>query len=116
MNLSGNKIVYNDFDIFSAFEEDGVVVAQIQSLARANDPIYEFGFRFMGGSSEQERIWHHVLTQLANQLGATGSVDMSTTCVDSRLQWSKASNVWHNAMIRSSINMPVRLINRLFGK
>ena len=99
-----------------AFEEDGVVVAQIQSLARANDPIYEFGFRFMGGSSEQEKIWHHVLTQLADHLDAKGEVKMQTTCVDSRLQWAKVSNVWHNAMIRSSINLPVRLINRLFAK
>ncbi|HUE76058.1 MAG TPA: hypothetical protein VMP10_04450, partial [Chloroflexota bacterium] len=29
---------------FSAFEEDGCTVAQVQSIARASDPIYEIGF------------------------------------------------------------------------
>ncbi|MEJ2749341.1 MAG: hypothetical protein P8183_15770, partial [Anaerolineae bacterium] len=46
------------FNTFSAYEADETVIAQIQSLARANDPVYEFGFRFMGGSKEQEKIWH----------------------------------------------------------
>ncbi|HSN78024.1 MAG TPA: hypothetical protein VL334_23360, partial [Anaerolineae bacterium] len=33
------------FNTCSVLDEDGVTVCQIQSLARANDPIYEFGFR-----------------------------------------------------------------------
>jgi hypothetical protein len=104
------------FNTFSAYEADGVVVAQIQSLARANDPIYEFGFRFMGGSKEQEKIWYHVLTQLARQLGISGQVEMDKNCVDTRLQWSRAKNVWHNAMLRSTMNLPVRLTQRLFKR
>jgi hypothetical protein len=100
------------FNTFSAYEVDGVVVAQIQSLARANDPIYEFGFRFMGGSKEQEKIWHHVLTRLAGQLDVSGQVEMDKVCVDTRLQWGRAKNVWHNAMIRSTVNLPVRLIRQ----
>ncbi len=48
---------------FSAYEEDGRTVAQVQSLARANDPIYEIGFRLVG-STEQERIWTHVSSPL----------------------------------------------------
>jgi hypothetical protein len=102
------------FNTFSAYEADGAVVAQIQSLARANDPIYEFGFRFMGGSQEQEKIWHHVLTGLAGQLGAKGEVDIEKTCVDSRLQWAWAKNIWHNAMIRSTMNLPVRFVQNIF--
>ena len=103
------------FNTFSAYEAEGVVVAQIQSLARANDPIYEFGFRFMGGSREQEKIWHHVLSQLANQLGVTGHIEMDKNCVDTRLQWSQAKNIWHNAMIRSTMNLPARAVRRVFG-
>ena len=103
------------FNTFSAYEADGVVMAQIQSLARANDPIYEFGFRFMGGSKEQEKIWHHVLSQLANQLGGKGHIEMDKNCVDTRLQWSQAKNVWHNAMIRSTMNLPARAVRRVFG-
>ena len=104
------------FNTFSAYEQDGTTVAQIQSLARANDPIYELGFRFMGGSAQQERIWHHVLGQLAAQFDVAGQVQMQKTCVDSRLQWSKTKNVWHNAMIRSTLNLPLRTTKRLFGR
>jgi len=104
------------FNTFSAFEADGVTTAQIQSLARANDPIYEFGFRFLGGSSQQEIIWHHVLSQLADQFGAPAEVTMQKTCVDNRIQWSQAKNVWHNAMIRSTLNLPVRTAQRVIGR
>jgi hypothetical protein len=101
------------FNTFSAFDQDGTTVAQIQSLARANDPIYEFGFRFMGGSAQQERIWHHVLGQLAAQFDIAGQVQMQKTCVDTRLQWAQAKNVWQNAMIRSTLNLPLRTARRL---
>src|SRR5918911_1162095 len=52
---------------FSAFGDDAdptTIVAQVQSMARANDPIYELGFK-LGGSRAQEEIWTHVLTSLA---------------------------------------------------
>ena len=101
------------FNTFSAYEADGTVIAQIQSLARANDPVYEFGFRFMGGSKEQEKIWHHVLTQLGQHMGIRGQVEMEKVCVDTRLQWSRAKNVWHNAMIRSTLHLPVRLAQKV---
>ena len=104
------------FNTFSAYAEDGVTIAQIQSLARANDPIYEFGFRFMGGSSQQEKIWHHVLTQLAAQFSVPAQVTTQKTCVDNRLQWSQAKNVWHNALIRSTLNLPLRTARRVFGR
>ena len=41
------------FNTFSAFEEEGETVAQVQSLGRANDPIYEMGYRLMGGASNK---------------------------------------------------------------
>ena len=97
------------FNTFSAFVEDGVTFAQIQSLARANDPIFEFGFRFMGGSKQQENIWRHVLTALAANLSVTAQVEMRKVCVDSRVQWSQAKNVWHNSIIRTALNTPRRL-------
>ena len=104
------------FNTFSAYDDDGVTVAQIQSLARANDPVYEFGFRFMGGGAQQERIWRHVLTGLAGNFGVTAAeVDVKKVCVDNRLQWGRASNVRHNAVIRTTLNAPVRVARRLFG-
>jgi hypothetical protein len=104
------------FNTFSAEDEEGVTIAQIQSLGRAADPIYEFGFRFMGGSAQQERIWHTVLTNLAGHFGVAGQVQVSKTCVDNQLQWSRAKNVWHNAIIRTMLNLPVRMARKVFGR
>ena len=102
------------FNTFSSYEENGATVAQIQSLARANDPVFEFGFRFMGGSGQQEGIWRHVLTELAANFGVEDvEVDMQKVCVDSRLQWSQAKNVWHNSVIRTTLNAPRRWAKRL---
>jgi hypothetical protein len=70
----------------------------------------------MGGSSQQEKIWHHVLTQLAAQFGVPAQVTTQKVCVDNRLQWAQAKNVWHNAMIRSTLNLPVRTARRMFGR
>jgi hypothetical protein len=104
------------FNTFSAYEVEGTTVAQIQSLARANDPIYEFGFRFMGGSAQQEQIWDHVLTELATNFDVNAQVQMDKMCVDSRLQWSEATNVWHNAVIRTTLSAPVRSMRRVLGR
>jgi hypothetical protein len=89
------------WNTFSAYEEGGVTVAQVQSLARASDPIYEIGFHLMG-STEQEKIWIHVLGSLAAHFGVVGEpVHMEKVCVDPKRQWSRALNVWHNASARS---------------
>lgn len=101
------------FNTFSAFEEDGATVAQIQSLGRANDPIYEIGYRLMGGAKQQEAIWHHVLAALAARFGITGQVMMQKVVVDPRLQWRYAGNVWHNALIRTVLNTPARWLRKL---
>lgn len=104
------------WNTFSAEDDDDTTVVQIQSLARANDPIFEFGFRFMGGSKQQERIWNHVLTQLATHYGISGQVETRKTLVDSRLQWSQAKNIWYNSAVRSTLYTPVRLFKRLFRR
>jgi len=103
---------------FSAFLDDGCVVAQVQSLARAADPIYEASF-FLFGSNEQEAIWEHVLTNLAAQLGVQGQVKMVKTCVDHKLQWSQAKNVFKNAgayTVFYKVTSPVRRILQVFTR
>lgn len=88
---------------FSAFRDDeGRTVAQIQSLARATDPIYEIGFRIVG-STRQERIWTHVLTSLAAHVGVNEPVTVEKVCIDPKLQWSRISNLWYNAGVRSGV-------------
>lgn len=91
------------WNTFSAHrDDDGTVIAQIQSLARANDPVYEVGFRLVGATA-QEAIWTHVLKSLAAHFGVNEPVDLQKTCVDPKLQWSQVKNLWHNAGARSML-------------
>lgn len=89
----------------SAFAEDGATVAQVQTQGRANDPIFEFGFRFLAGAKEQEKIWSYVLTQLAAHFGVSAPVELRKVCLDPRIQWSRAGNVWSNATVRSVLHV-----------
>ena len=103
---------------FSAFAEEGVTHAQAQVLMRASDPMYELGMTF-GGHGKEDKHWQHTLRSLAEHLGATGEVATTTVCVDRGRQWSRATNIWHNAGIRSGIYMtgaPIRLITRPFRR
>ena len=102
---------------FSAYEEDGLTVAQVQSLARANDPIYEAAFHVIG-SNLQEKIWKHVLTSLAAHFGVEQAVTLDKTCVDPKLQWSRMGNIRHNAQIRTllyTLAAPFRWIRGIFS-
>ena len=85
----------------SAYEDEDSIVAQVQTQGRSNDPLFEFGFRFLGGAREQEKIWTYVLRRLAANFGVDGQVDMHKICLDPRIRWSKATNVWRNATVRS---------------
>ena len=99
---------------FSASAEDGATVVQIQSMARANDPAYELGFRLIG-ARDQERIWTHVLASLAAHFGVRAPVELRKAVVDRRLQWSQAGNIRYNAVIRSAlytIASPLRRVRR----
>jgi hypothetical protein len=103
---------------FSAFEQDGSTVAQAQVLMRANDPVYEIGLA-LGGHKKEDTFWEHTLSSLAAHFGARGNVETQAVCVDSKRQWSKAKNVWHNAAIRSGLYAmaaPVRFLAKPFRK
>lgn len=99
---------------FSAFAADSCTVAQVQSLARANDPVYEIAFR-LAGSSLQENIWRHVLLSLANYFGVTASVELNKVCIDPRLRWSEIGNVRHNAQIHTLLYTITAPLRGLFG-
>ena len=103
---------------FSASEEDGHTVAQAQVLMRASDPIFEMGLT-MGGHRQEDRFWQHTLTSLAAHFGHEGEVDTKVVCVDKKRQWSKWTNVWHSAAIRSTLytmGAPGRGMKRLFKR
>ncbi len=87
------------WNTFSVYDEDGTPVAQVQSIDRATDPIYEFGTVFMGGALRQEENWVHVLTALAARFGIHGQVQTYKVLVDPRRQWSYSKNILKNAAI-----------------
>ena len=110
--------IFSGWITFSAFEGDDCTVAQTQLLIRANDPLYEIAFR-MGGSKAEDAFWIHTLESLAASLGGNGQVHVTATCVDPKLQWSQAKNIWYNAAIRSTIyatSAPVRWMYRTVMK
>jgi pyruvate/2-oxoglutarate dehydrogenase complex dihydrolipoamide dehydrogenase (E3) component/anti-anti-sigma regulatory factor len=102
------------FVTFSAHEEKGDTVVQILGLARANDPLYEGAFRFVG-SRIQGRIWTHVLGSLAAYLGVPAHIVLDGVCVDAGLRWLQAKNLWYNAQIRTIIKEPQYILSKVFG-
>ena len=89
------------WNTFRVFDDDGTLVAEVQEQSRASDPLYEFFFRFLGSSNQQDKIWVHVLNSLAEHLGVNGQVTTSKLLIDPRVQWSHAGNIWNNAAIRT---------------
>lgn len=103
---------------FSASEEAGSVVAQVQCLIRTQDPLYELGMTF-GGHRAEDKMWTHVLQALAARFGAEAEPTAERVCVDKRRRWSQWGNVRRNAGIRSGIytaGAPLRAIAKPFRK
>jgi hypothetical protein len=99
---------------FSAFSEDEACVAQAQALIRANDPIYEIAMRIGFLGKNEDQFWQQTLENLAAHYGVDGYVQQQSTCVDPRMQWAEARNIWYNAGIRSALHMlgaPVRWVS-----
>jgi hypothetical protein len=92
------------WNTFSVRDEEGAVVAQVQGLERTTDPIYEFGYRFLGGEAKQDQTWIHVLNALAAHFGITANVEREAISVDSKIQWRNVGNVRHNAAIRTLLH------------
>jgi hypothetical protein len=87
---------------FSAYEDDeGVTVANVQLLVRANDPLYEASFKLVTSRLE-DKIWNHTLRQVAGHFGVAEPEVMTTVrLVDKRRQWSQFKNIWTNSAIRT---------------
>jgi len=100
---------------FSAYEEDGCTIAQIQLLVRCNDPIYEIGFR-LGATYSENRFWRYILRSLAAHYDVSEPVQTRIVCLDRKVQWSQFWNVWQNASIRTvlyRIATPLRWVRTL---
>ena len=109
--------MFAGMNTFSAFDDEGVTVIQIQALVRAGDPIYEMSFRLKFGHKAEDIFWADTLRNLATRFEcANKEVTQKNVCVDKRVQWSEAKNVWHNAAIRTAVYMPVHITKRIFSK
>jgi hypothetical protein len=98
---------------FSAYEEDGDILVQAQVLMRANDPLYEIGLRF-GGHKQEDTFWEYTLKALAADFHVKEAVvETHVICLDRRVQWSQARNIWHNAALRTLIYTMAAPIRRI---
>ena len=98
------------------------MAAQILPLDWApNDPLSAY-LLSAGGVVDLERLkldspvlssLREAGVKLVAPLTGQGEVEMQKTVVDPRLQWRYAGNVWHNALIRTVINAPVRWVRKL---
>ena len=107
------------WNTFSAYEEDGYTVAQVQGICRASDPIYEFGYRFMGGDLEEDKTWLGVLEALAARWGVKGQVQFHKSLLDPKVQWSHWKNVWNDSAICTTFYVlaaPIRWARNLFER
>jgi len=95
--------IFSGWITFSAFEEQGSTVAQIQALIRASDPLYELSLRLGFGHKSEDDFWQHTLKEVARHYGVEGQVQQRVTLMDPKVQWSQARNIWQNAAVRTAV-------------
>lgn len=104
---------------FSAYEHEAATVVQVQCILRASDPIYELGMRLGVGHRSEDRFWRHTIRAVAAHFGVTGHVQEQVACLDPRVQWSEAKNIWKNAGVRTTLYLaasPLRWARDLFKR
>lgn len=99
---------------FSADEEEGTTLVQVQVLIRASDPLYELGCRLGVVHKQEDEFWRGTLQNLVAEFSVDGQVEQQNILVDPRMQWKEAGNIWHNAAIRSGLYAPVAWVRKLF--
>jgi hypothetical protein len=102
---------------FSAYVDEGVTVAQVQLIVRANDPLYELGCRLGIVHKIEDPFWHDTLRNLSNHFCVNAPhPTQSNTMIDPRVQWKEWRNIWHNAGIRTGLYMPVAIVKKVFNR
>lgn len=100
---------------FSSYEEENCTVVQAQVLMRSYDPIYEFGFRFLGASKTEDVFWQRTMRSLATYFHIDAEVETLVVCIDPKTQWSQFWNIRYNSAIRTTIykmTTPVRWMGK----
>jgi len=74
-------------------------------------------FRMGFGHEQEDQFWYDTLRNLAARFGSHDQQPtLERVCVDERVQWSEAGNLWQSAAIRSIIYTPVHFTKRLFRR
>jgi len=111
--ISAQGHMFGGMITFSAHDKNGAPVAQVQALLRASDPLFEITVRLGIATKPEDKFWQGALKNLAAHFGVEGQpVSQQAELLDSSLQWSKAKNLWYNAVIRNALHMPVRWLRR----
>ncbi len=101
---------------FSSFEEDDNTIAHIRALVRANDPFYEMSFRLGFGHTAENQFWRDTLQNLAAHFGVNNAAQQKVICVDPKVQWREARNIWQNAAMRTGIYTMLAPVRWVQGK
>lgn len=115
MNSKGH--VFAAMITFSAYEEEGTTVAQVQMLIRASDPLYELGCRLGVVHKMEDEFWFGTLRNLSAYFGVNSSQPtLIKSLIDPRVQWKEWRNIWYNAGIRTGLYTPVAVIKKFVSK
>jgi uncharacterized protein YxjI len=115
--LSVEGHMFGGMITFGAYEEDGATVAQVQAMLRSSDPVYEVGQRLGFAVEAEDRFWQGTLTNLAAHFEVEGEpVHQEATLLDPTIQWSRATNIWYNAAIRTALYLPIQWVRRLVAR
>jgi hypothetical protein len=109
--LSAEGHMFGGMITFSAHEEEGTPVVQVQALLRASDPLFEITVRLGIATKPEDRFWQATLKNLAAHFGVEGQpVNQQAVLLDRSVQWPEAKQIWYNAAIRNALHLPVRLL------
>lgn len=111
--ISAEGHMFGGMITFSAHQQDGTSVAQVQALLRASDPLFEITVRLGIATRPEDHFWQGTLKNLAAHFGVAGqSVSQQAVLLDRSLQWPQARNIWHNGAIHSTLHTPGRWLRR----
>ena len=115
--LSVEGHMFGGMITFSAREEDGTTIVQVQALLRSSDPVYEIGQRLGFAVKSEDQFWHDTLINLASHFGVAGEpVHQEAVLLDRSIQWSRVTNIWYNAAIRTTLYLPIRWVRKLLAR
>lgn len=115
--LSVEGHMFGGMITFRAYAEDGVTVVQVEAMLRSSDPVYELGQRLGFAVKAEDQFWQSTLINLAAHFGTEGeAVAQDTTLLDPTIRWARATNLWYNAAIRTTLYLPIHWVRQKFAR